>query len=225
MTVQFLKVTATQAETKILTALNVALRKYERVLWIVTGGSNIPLVARVMKKVSDADSLKLAILLTDERFGPVESPDSNLQQLYEANFKSRQATVVPVLRSGVSPEDTTKLYAEAAQTAFEAADYSIGLFGMGEDGHIAGILPGSPAVKITKNWAINYEAGKFLRLTLTPFAFSHLSEAIIVVLGNAKKRPALENLQKRLSIDKQPAQLLKKVPYLTVLNDQLGEAA
>jgi 6-phosphogluconolactonase/glucosamine-6-phosphate isomerase/deaminase len=223
MAVQFLKVTSDQVEARLLETLDSLFKKYNRILWVITGGSNILLVAKIMKQVSDEDSAKLAMILSDERYGPVGHPDSNLQLLYEAGFDPKKATIVPVLRSGLSLSETTKLYGEALQTAFEAADYSLGLFGMGIDGHVAGILPGSTAVTTAKKWSYGYDTDQFVRITMTPFAISHLSEAVLIALGEPKKRPVLESLKKQLSAKVQPAQLLKKVPMCTVMNDQVGE--
>lgn len=223
MAIQFLQVTPEQAEAKVLTGLKAALKKYERVLWIITGGSNLAMIAQIMDKISGTESAKLAIMLSDERFGPIGFPDSNLKQLYDAGFKPKRATVVPVLRPGVLLKETTEFYDEAVRTAFAAADFTFAQLGMGPDGHVAGILPGSPATKPTKKWVMSYETPEFTRITLTPFALSRLSEAFLPVFGKAKKT-ALENLRdKQLTISKQPAQLLKKLPIVAVLNDQIGD--
>ena len=176
-----------------------------------------------MNKISLADSAKLAIMFSDERFGPVGHPDSNLKQLYDNGFKPKQAMVIPVLRPGASLDITTRLYTEAAGVAFGAANYILAFLGMGPDGHTAGILPGSPAAKARKAWVISYETPEFTRITLTPFALSHVSEAFVIARGEAK-RPALQLLQtKALPIVKQPAQLLKKLSKVVIFNDQIGD--
>ena len=212
-----------QFESAIAKGLQTALRSHGRVLWIVPGGSNIPVITSIMNKISLADSAKLAIMLSDERFGPVGHPDSNLKQLYDNGFKPKRAMVVPVLRPGVSLEITTSLYADAASVAFSAANYILAFLGMGPDGHTAGILPGSPATKARDAWAISYETPEFTRITLTPFALSHVTEAFVIARGDAK-RPALQLLQtKTQPIVKQPAQLLKKLPKVVIFNDQIGD--
>jgi 6-phosphogluconolactonase/glucosamine-6-phosphate isomerase/deaminase len=225
MAVTFSKVTSKQAETQLLTALKEALAKQNRVLWIVSGGSSIPLAVSTMSGISEADSAKLAIMLSDERFGPIGHPDSNLQQLYKAGFEPKQATVVPVLRPGSPLAQTTELYGHAVETAFAAADYIVAQLGIGPDGHIAGILPGSLAIKPTKKWAVAYETPEYTRITMTPFALQQVSAVFAPVFGSAKKIP-LENLRdKQLPISKQPAQLLKKIDNVTILNDQIGASS
>jgi 6-phosphogluconolactonase/glucosamine-6-phosphate isomerase/deaminase len=222
MAVQFLQVTTDEAEAKILSALQTALKKYARVLWIVSGGSSIPMVSAIMQRISEVDSAKLAIMLSDERFGPIGHPDSNLQQLYAAEFEPQQATVVPVLLPGVPLDQTNRIYGEAVETAFKAADYIVAQLGIGPDGHIAGILPGSLATKPTKKWTVAYETPEYTRITMTPFALQQVSAVFAPVFGNAKKTP-LENLRdKQLPLSKQPAQLLKEIDNVTILNDQIG---
>ncbi len=212
-----------QAEAAITNSLKTALKVNQRVLWIVPGGSNIPLTVHIMDNLSGEESANLAIILSDERFGPIDHHDSNLHQMYHAGFNPKKATVIPVLRPGVDLDETINLYGQAAQVAISAAAKVITFLGMGPDGHVAGILPGSPASKNPKAWVVGYETPEFIRLTLTPRALSHTSEAFVVARGDAK-RQALEQLKsKSLSLTKQPAQLLKKLPQATIFNDQIGD--
>lgn len=224
MAVEFVKTEdLKRCESAIAKGLQSALRSYGRVLWIVPGGSNITVITAVMDKISPADSAKLAIMLSDERYGPVGHPDSNLKQLYDSGFKPKRAMVIPILRPGAPLGITTSLYAEAASVAFGAANYILAFLGMGPDGHIAGILPESPASKARQAWVVSYETPEFTRITLTPFALSHVTEAFVLARGEAKK-PALQLLQaKSLPITKQPAQLLKKLHSVVIFNDQIGD--
>jgi 6-phosphogluconolactonase/glucosamine-6-phosphate isomerase/deaminase len=224
MSVIFVKTSDTKrCETAIAKSLQTALTAYNRVLFIVPGGSNIPIVTRIMQHITASDSVKLAIMLSDERFGDVGHPDSNLQQLYESGFKPKHATIVPVLRQGASLEETGRLYAKVVSVAFNAADTIIAFLGMGADGHIAGILPDSIATKPSKKWVVGYKTPEFTRITMTPFALAHVSKAFVVAAGTPKLQ-ALQSLQKKVqSVAKQPVQLLKQLPEATVFNDQIGD--
>ena len=222
MALQFVRGDANKAKSLLLTRLASELKTKQRVLWIVPGGSNIALVAEIMKEISEDDSVHLAVMLSDERFGPVGHPDSNIKQLSDAGFEPKQATVLPILRAGVSLVDTTDLYGDAAQAAFEAADTVIAHLGMGADGHIAGILPGTVATHPSSAWTIAYKTPEFTRITLSPFALRHVSEAFVVAFGDSKHE-ALQNLHdKSLPLTEQPAQLLKELPAVTIINDQIG---
>lgn len=199
------------------------LQTGDQVLWLVPGGSNIPLAADISKRLPEDLTKNLRIYLTDERYGDVWHPDSNTRQLEEAGFDPKQATMVPVLSGDLSLQETTEHFADALADAFASSDVVIGQFGMGPDGHIAGILPGTPAVS-SEDLAVGYPTDTFTRITMTFEAIKHVDVAFVYAFGDAK-RPALENLQNDdLSLDEQPAQILKQLPEAYVFNDQLGEA-
>ena len=211
------------AERLISDKLLAALEQYDRVLWIITGGSNIPVETAVMRGIGSADSGKLTIALSDERFGPLHHPESNWQQLIAAGFEAKRARVIPVLRPHMALRETCERYGAAFSEACLSADKVVALLGMGADGHIAGILPNSVALNAGKRWTVAYRTAEYTRITLTPFALSHLSEAVLSAFG-ASKREQLELLRdRRLAAARQPAQLLKAIPKLTVINDQIGE--
>jgi 6-phosphogluconolactonase/glucosamine-6-phosphate isomerase/deaminase len=197
------------------------LNSGKQVLWLVPGGSNIPLTVAVMAQLPDDLTSGLTIMLTDERYGAVGHADSNAHQLDEAGFEPKHAVIVPVLRTNVSIMETCTQYAADFTEAAGRADTIIGQFGMGADGHIAGILPGSTAVS-SADLTAGYEAPGFTRITLTPKALSQLNAAYVFVFGD-NKRSALARLQSEmLSLEAQPAQILKQLPEAYIYNDQIG---
>ncbi len=198
------------------------LQTGDRVLWLVPGGSNIPLSTDISKRLPEELTGNLTIMLTDERYGEVWHADSNTRQLDEAGFDAKQATMVPVLTCDLTLQEATEHYADALADAFAQSDVVIGQFGMGADGHIAGILPGSPAVD-SPELAAGYDAGSFTRITMTPSAIQHVDAAYVYAFGEAK-RPALERLQtEEVPLAEQPAQILKSLPEAFIYNDQTGE--
>lgn len=199
-------------------ALSGALIKHSRVLWLVCGGSSIPRIATVMQSLPDSLTSKLHIMLTDERFGAVGHADSNFLQLEQAGFDPKQALFIPTLHAGLSLTETAAHSAEQFKKEAAQAGYIIATFGIGADGHIAGILPGSPAATSQK-LAAGYNAGTFERLSLTFPALKHIDKAYVFAYGAAKK-PALLRLQKeRADLIEQPCQILRHIPEAYVYND------
>ena len=193
----------------------------EHVLWLVSGGSNIQISTGIMQRLSPSLTVNLSILLADERFGAAGHADSNGTQLLLAGFNHKQATVLPVLVGVSSLEDSLSRYETIARQALSDADYVIGQFGIGPDGHIAGILPNSPAVD-SADFAAAYQSDPYLRLTLTARALKHLSVAYVFAYGD-NKHAALEQLRDTtVSYAEQPAQILKELPEAYVYNDQFG---
>ncbi len=203
--------------------LSQALELNEPVLWLVTGGSSIPLSVAVMASLPDDKLSNLTVMLTDERYGEVGHADSNAKQLYDAGFNSKAARFIPVL-NGESLEITTHSFATNFGDQLAKSAVTIGQFGMGADGHIAGILPNSPAAFTTDSLAAGYKTDSFSRITLTFKAISKL-QAIYVFAFGAEKHTALDNLYSAdLPLTDQPAQLLKQVPECYIFNDYIGES-
>jgi len=197
------------------------LQEGKRVLWLVCGGSNIQASAKIMDGLEDDLTKNLAILLTDERYGEVGHPDSNARQLQEAGFQAKQAIFVPTL-TGLSLEETTARYDQVMQHAIEHADIVIAQFGIGTDGHIAGLLPHSVATTST-DWVTAYEAPPFTRITMTFKAMKHIHVAVAMAFGEDKQL-ALERLRdETLPLVEQPSQILKELPEAYVFNDQVSE--
>ncbi len=190
-----------------------------RVLWLVPGGSGIAVAVETARTLVRAGVplAGLTVTFTDERYGSVGHKDSNQAALEAAGFMLPDATFLPVL-SGASREETARTWNAALANAFDDASYRIGLFGIGADGHTAGILPGSPAVE-SEALVAAYSAGAFERITLTPRAIATLDEAVAYATGESKW-PTLATLLATNAPDSaQPAQVLKRVPHAILFSD------
>jgi len=191
----------------------------KRVLWLVSGGSNIEAAVRVMDGLAESKLEKLTVMLMDERYGAVGHADSNWAQLLEAGLKARRARTVPVLTEGAGIGETTNKFAASAEQEFQQAEVVIGQFGMGADGHTAGILPHSPATTAGRVWATHYDGGRYQRVTLTPFALEHVGMAYLLAYG-ASKQAQLQALRAReLPLSEQPVQVLKNISKLYIFNE------
>ena len=186
------------------------------VLFFVTGGSGIEVGVKVSKILEKESLENLTVTLTDERYGPVGHKDSNWQQLLDKGFDLPGAKLVPVL-TGVDTKTTTQKFNQALNRELTKDSYKIGLFGIGADGHTAGILPGSGAVN-SPDLAYNYQTPQFERITITPRAIMELDQAIVYAKGKEKWK-TLGELQTDQDINIQPAQILKTVPLLTMFTD------
>lgn len=158
-------------------------------------------------------------MMTDERYGPLGHKDSNWQQLIEKGFNLPQALLVPIL-TGEDRATTTLKFNEVLNREFMRVEYKIGLFGVGADGHTAGILPESGAVS-SEDLAFGYDTPTFSRITITPKVIEKLDEAVVFMQGEEKWEVVKDLLEKNIEITKQPAQILKKVPLLTIFTDYL----
>ena len=98
------------------------------------------------------------------------------------------------------------------------ADYKIWNFGIGIDGHTAGILPHTEAVN-SSELVCAYNTPLFDRVTITPKVIKELDEAIVFAMGE-NKWPILEKLEKEFPLEEDPSQILKQVKLLTIFTDK-----
>lgn len=196
----------------------------KRVLWLVSGGSNVAVEVEVMKLLHAhaADRLGgLAVLPMDERYGVPGHANSNTQQLRTAGFEPGMAIWIDVLARNLPFEQTVEFYRQAAAIALSNADLIVGQFGMGADAHIAGLLPESPAVTMDGATVVGYEWSDYTRLTLAPAALKQVNVAFVVAYGDDKKAAFTRLRGNKQSFAKLPAKLLYELPQVTVYNDQL----
>ncbi len=192
------------------------LEKKKKVLWLVAGGSSIPAAVVASKIIARHPHRNLAVTLTDERFGPKGHADSNWAKLLSRGFALPEAKIFFIL-TDKNMEATVEKFRKFLEEKFEWADWKVGIFGVGEDGHTAGILPESPAVSFPR-LAFGYYTEKFNRITMTAKAIGMLDEAIVFAQGEKKRRP-LRKLEEEISVAKMPAQALKKARKLTIFTD------
>ena len=192
----------------------------KQVLFFATGGSSISVgakVAEILREHTEHGLTKnLTILLTDERYGPIDHADSNYSKLLEKGFSLPFAKIIPTL-TGESREITTEKFNTNLEQEFKKAEYKIGLFGFGADGHTAGILPESVATH-SEDLACGYDTAAFYRITMTFSAIEKLDEVVVWAQGE-DKWTVLKNLENDIDVIKQPVQILKKVPLLTIFTD------
>lgn len=139
---------------------------------------------------------QIRVTLSDERWVPPSSPESNERQLRERLMvgEAASARFVPLWSDAATAEEA----AEAAEAALEdlfPAD--VVLLGMGEDGHFASLFPGSPVLEdgldpLGGSLVISVPAGDpapaIERLSLTLYALKQAFLTIVLIRGEAKRR-------------------------------------
>lgn len=197
--------------------INDKLQQNLKVIWFVSGGSVVPLEILILKKINRFNICNLIVTLADERFVAVDSVDSNWFKLKEEGFFMDGVKMIPYLM-GEDLISTVKNIEKKLKKEIDNSDYKIGIFGIGTDGHTAGILPYTFAV-LNNELLCAYDTELYERITITPSTIKMLDEAIVYAVGKTKW-PVIEKLIfDDLSINEQPSQVLKKVPLLTIFTD------
>jgi 6-phosphogluconolactonase/glucosamine-6-phosphate isomerase/deaminase len=193
------------------------LNEGKKVLWLVSGGSGGKVTVEVSKELLDTNLKDLYVTLSDERYGDVDHANENWNLLLQDGLLLPGATLYRPLQ-GLSRQKTTERYNEWITDTTKSVNYVIGIFGIGSDGHTAGIKPYSDVVE-AEAFVADFTGEDFERMTITPAYFDHIDEAVIQAFG-ADKHAVIQQLQtQELFAAAQPAQLLKNIPVATFYSD------
>lgn len=175
--------------------LAAGLAESERAVFVGTGGSTPGPVYDLLSTLPIPWE-QVSVTLSDERWVPPTSPESNERQLRERLMvgEAAAARFVPLWSDAPTAEDA----AEAAEIAVEdlfPAD--VVLLGMGEDGHIASLFPGSPVLEegldplggsLVIAVPVGAPAPTIERLSLTLYALRQAFLILVLIRGEAKRR-------------------------------------
>jgi len=131
---------------------------------------------------------------SDERCVPPDDPESNYRLAGSALLSHVPivADQVHRIRGEMAPERAAQVYELALQDFFcgPLARFDLVLLGLGEDGHIASLFPGSAALLERERLAVaveaHYQDRPAQRVTLTLPAINSAREILILVTGRAK---------------------------------------
>ncbi|MDD5730108.1 MAG: 6-phosphogluconolactonase [Candidatus Omnitrophica bacterium] len=138
---------------------------------------------------------KTQVFLTDERFVPLSSKESNYRMVRDTildHIDIPPKNIHPVY-TGDSAEKSAREYEQDLIKTFalkegKFPDFDLILLGVGEDGHIASLLPGSPALKERKHLALGvyHDRLKQYRVTLTLPVINNARRIVFLVTGKRK---------------------------------------
>lgn len=191
----------------------------------LSGGSTPKALYSLLVNDSSLRSLmpwdKTFLFFGDERHVPPDDQQSNF----------RMATEAMISKSPLKPQQVFRIkgeYPEAQQAAleyekdirahFQLSDgqlprFDLVLLGMGNEGHVASLFPGTKALKENRRIVVHNWVGKVLmdRITLTAPAINNAAHIIAMVTGS-EKAPALTAVLERVYEPEQlPAQLIQPV--------------
>lgn len=198
-------------------------------LVLLSGGSAVGAYDGLLELIARGHAGLVMIGLVDERFGSVGHADSNARLIGEAGFweACQRAEVVyrTILADSTVSQDVER-YERWLDEAYHLCPTRIGIFGIGPDGHTAGILPQPVAHfketfetdRLVVGYASHDQFGE--RITITPVAIRQLTDAIVVAGGAAKRTVVQRLVEGQNSEPAQfPAALLRSVPRLMLYTD------
>lgn len=140
----------------------------------------------------------------DERFLPYDHPDSNYRMVWESLLKHS-----PVPRQNVhpvptqtSPEGAAQSYEQTLRAQFGqrrgVPAFDLILLGLGDDGHVASLFPGAPALEEKERLVVAHSpAGGPVRVTLTLPVLNQARRLFLLVAGSKKASALRAGLEGR----------------------------
>lgn len=164
---------------------------------------------------------KTFLFFGDERHVPPDDSQSNFRMATEAMISKSPLKPRQVFRiKGESPEaeQAALEYEHDIRAHFKLSNgrfprFDLVLLGMGSEGHVASLFPGTKALRENRRIVVHNWVGKVLmdRITLTAPAINNAAHIVAMVTG-AEKAPALTAVLERVYEPEQlPAQLIQPV--------------
>lgn len=162
---------------------------------------------------------KMHLFFGDERHVGPNDPQSNYRMAADAMISKAPLKPEQVFRikgEYSEAEDAAKEYEQAIREHFMLGQsqfprFDLVLLGMGSEGHVASLFPGTKALHENRRVAVHNWVGKVLmdRITLTAPAINNAANIICMVTG-AEKAPALAAVLEHVyEPDQLPAQLIQ----------------
>ena len=163
----------------------------------VPGGSALAALGPARARLAPEVWVRLRLTWVDERCVPVAHPDSNrgaARRLGLLDPRRPPGFELPLFLDGESPAEAVRRVEEGMRRDFESG-IDVLLLGLGEDGHVASLFPGHPALGATGLATAISDSPKppGERVSLTLPALATAAVALVFAVGEAK-RPALERL-------------------------------
>ena len=213
-----------QASHKIISTLQEAASP---TLLLLSGGSAIGLYDQIAEQIATGKLSDLKIGLIDERYGEPDHSHSNQRLINEQSTLLSVAYQHGVEWRGVlhggSLEDDAMGYQEWLRQQFAHCQSSLGILGMGVDGHTAGIFP-SQSDQFKQQFqnppqlVVGYESGTEhnQRITLTLPALQQLTNIVLVATGAQKQHVFRESLSDKVELSSAPVKFVASHPQTDI---------
>ena len=164
---------------------------------------------------------KMHLFFGDERHVKPDDPQSNYRMAVETLISRSPLKPEQISRIKAEypvAEDAAKEYEQSIRAYFKLADgqfprFDLVLLGMGSEGHIASLFPGTKALHENRRIVVHNWVGKVLmdRITLTAPALNNAGLVLFMVTGADKCLALTAVLERAYEPEQLPAQLIRPV--------------
>ncbi|HLC79107.1 MAG TPA: 6-phosphogluconolactonase [archaeon] len=156
------------------------------------------------------------VFLSDERFVPITSPESNYKQAQEMLFSKVDGIHVNPFEIEKGISDYNEKFMQITKGEFD-----IVILGVGEDGHIASLFPNMEVIKSKARGYIqvhNAPKPPAERISLSPNAIENAKTVILLFASENKKAAYEKFMDKKVSESECPAKIALKAKRTIVFS-------
>lgn len=192
------------AAERIIELLNQRLREKERATLVLTGGKTPEPVYRLLAlslNLEPIDWSRVHFFWGDERCVHPESRDSNFGMAWHSLISKLHVPSGHIHRMiGEMPDAETaaSLYETEIRSVLPGTgipSFDLVLLGMGEDGHVASLFPGTHLEEERLVMASQVPATGAKRISMTPRLLNESRNLIFIVAGSSKAKALAEVLE------------------------------
>jgi 6-phosphogluconolactonase len=198
---------------------NIAIQKKEKFSVCLSGGKTPKPLYELLatpEYIEQVNWKKCHVFFGDERCVPDTNDNSNFGMIYDTLLKKVKVPKSQVYKMDGSktPRQAAQAYTQVFQEFFGASKpaFDLAFLGMGTDGHIASMFPGTDAVRMVRKRVREVYLGKNKpwRLTLTGSVFKRSKTVLVLVTGKKKSETLKRVFEDEINPDVLPAQLLRE---------------
>jgi 6-phosphogluconolactonase len=164
------------------------------------------------------DWAKVHFFLSDERYVPLDHPDSNFLMAKEAlldHVPVRTDQVYPML-THLDPAEAAISYERQIRKVVPEEDgtpaFDLILLGIGDDGHTASLFPGTAALSVHDHLVIENHVPQqdAMRLSFTIPLLQAARETIVLATGSGKADAVSKAIEGDVNLNETPSQVLRQ---------------
>ncbi|HLK30857.1 MAG TPA: 6-phosphogluconolactonase [Puia sp.] len=200
------------------------LKTKDRFTLVLSGGNTPKVLYQLLSATPYREKIdwkKLHIFWGDERDVPFNDERNNAKMAYDTllnNVPIPPYHIHVMQTENISPEKSAEEYEKILHLYFPFTiddspftTFDLVLLGMGDDGHVLSLFPGTAVVHEEKKWATSLwlEAQNMYRITLTKAVVNKSKQIAFLTTGANKAHALKEVLQGHYNPDLYPSQEIK----------------
>jgi 6-phosphogluconolactonase len=173
------------ASLEVLKSINNVFESKSQCNFMLTGGASaLRLYVELKPLLNSLADKRINFYLTDERLVADNHQDSNFRLIFDcllSPYMSSNWILHPIYIENIEPIEMARRYSNLIPR-----DIDVGIFGVGNDGHIASIFPQNNEISSENYYLSSSDSHKHQRITASRKIISNIRNRIVLAPGEDK---------------------------------------